>query len=73
MKMPVQETCFMFTVPVSQNGLGLKNAINADVERHALLYKSVKCSVLILAKRKRLGVLSLQIHYSLPGPRRIMH
>ena len=33
---------------VSQNGLGSKNilAINADVERHALLCRSVKCGVL---------------------------
>jgi hypothetical protein len=55
MKMPVQETCFMFTALVSQNGLGLKNtlAIDADVERHALLYRSVKCGVLILAEQKR--------------------
>jgi hypothetical protein len=73
MKMPVQETCFMSTVPVSQNGLGLKNAIDADVERHALLYRSVKCGVLILAERKRPGVPSLQIHHGLSGPRRMMH
>jgi len=48
----------MSTALVSQNGLGLKNtpAINTDVERHALLYRSVKCGVLILVKRKRPGV-----------------
>lgn len=74
-KMPVQETCFMSTALVSQNGLGLKNtlAIDADVERHALLYRSVKCGVLILAERKRPGVPSLQTHHPLSGPRRMMH
>ena len=70
MKMPVQETCFMSTALISQIGLGLKNtlAINANVERHALLYRSVKCGVLILAERKRPGVPSLQIHPPLSGP-----
>ena len=48
----------MSTALVSQNELGLKNtpAINANVERHALLYRSVKCGVLILVSRKRPGV-----------------
>jgi hypothetical protein len=63
----------MSTVLVSQNGLGLKNAINANVERYVLLYRSVKYSVLILAKRKHPGVLSLQIYHSLSGPCRIIH
>jgi hypothetical protein len=75
MKMPVQETCFMSTALVSQNRLDLKNtlAINTDVERHALLYRSVKYGVLILAERKRPGVPSLQIHHPFSGPRRMMH
>jgi hypothetical protein len=38
-------------------------AIDADMERHALLYRSVKYRVLILAKRERPGVLSLWIYY----------
>jgi hypothetical protein len=65
----------MFTELASQNGLCLKNtlAIDADVERHVLLYKSVKCGVLILAERKRLGVPSLQIYHPLSGPCRMMH
>jgi len=48
----------MSTALVSQNELGLKNtpAVDADVERHALLYRSVKCGVLILVGRKHLGV-----------------
>lgn len=75
MKMPVQETYFMSTALVSQNRLELKNtlAIDADVERHGLLYRSVKYGVLILAERKRPRVSSLQIHYPFSGPRRIMH
>jgi hypothetical protein len=65
----------MSTALVSQSGLGLKNtlAIDADVERHALLYRSVKGGVLILAERKRPGVPSLQIHHPLSGQRRMMH
>jgi hypothetical protein len=72
--MPVQETCFMSMALVSQNGLGLKNtlAIDADVERHALLY-SVKCGVPIFAERRRPGFPSLQIYHPLSDPRRMMH
>jgi hypothetical protein len=75
MKIPVQETCFMSTALVSQNRSDLKNtlAIDADVERHALLYRSLKYGVLILAERKRPGVPSLQIHHPFSGPRRMMH
>jgi hypothetical protein len=43
----------MSIVLVSQNGLGLKNTINTNIERYRLLYRHMKYSVLILAKRKR--------------------